>query len=281
MKEIKKNDYQKSGYLEEETRFFYLTDHTLRTIPFHYHDFYKVLIILSGNISYIVEGRQYELKPFDILLVPAGEIHRPVDNGGKPYSRIILYLSESFFLKNSTPKTDLFFCFKKLKESHSNLLRLKTPSFHPFLQTVEKFKQLSSDTSYGTDLYKINCILEFLILLNRALFQKGTTYFPSNKGNPLIPDVLAYIHDHITEDLSIDKIANYFYLNRSYLMHLFKAETGYTIGKYISEKRLYLANHYRKKGFSITESCNLSGFKNYSSYYHANSQKKLGEATPF
>lgn len=278
---MKRKSYQKSGYLEEEERVFYLTDQILKEIPFHYHDFYKIIILLSGNISYLVEGRQYELEPFDILLISAGEIHRPVDHGGKPYSRIILYLSESFFMKNSTSDTDLFFCFQKMKEAHSNLLRLHNPGFNIFLQSIEKFKHLSAEKEYGTDLYQKTCILEFLILVNRVLYQKENAYTPSTVGNPLVQDVLRYIHEHLAEDLSIEKISGHFYLNRSYLMHLFKSETGYTIGKYITEKRLYLTDTFRKKGIPVTQACILSGFKNYSAYYHARAQKKAGEAAPF
>ena len=36
-------------------------------------------------------------------------------------------------------------------------------------------------------------------------------------------------------------------------MHLFRDETGYTIGKYITEKRLYLANHAIEQGVSVTD----------------------------
>ena len=43
-------------------------------------------------------------------------------------------------------------------------------------------------------------------------------------------------------------------------MHLFRDETGYTIGKYITEKRLYLANHAIEQGVSVTDACYQSGF---------------------
>ena len=58
-------------------------------------------------------------------------------------------------------------------------------------------------------------------------------------------------------------------LNRSYLMHLFRDETGYTIGKYITEKRLYLANHAIEQGVSVTDACYQSGFRNYTTFYQA------------
>ena len=71
----------------------------------------------------------------------------------------------------------------------------------------------------------------------------------------MVLDIMNYINDHISEDLSIDQIAKHVFLNRSYIMHLFRDETGYTIGKYITEKRLFLANHYISQGFSMTDAC--------------------------
>ena len=58
-------------------------------------------------------------------------------------------------------------------------------------------------------------------------------------------------------------------MHPSWMMHLFKRETGYTIGKYISEKRLYLANQYIQKGKPLTEVCYLTGFKSYGAFYYA------------
>ena len=60
---------------------------------------------------------------------------------------------------------------------------------------------------------------------------------------------MEYIHQNLTrDDLNTDQIAESVFLNRSYVMHLFKAETGYTIGSYITEKRLFLARGYLAEG---------------------------------
>ena len=70
--------YQKSGYLNSPFRLFYLEDLPGREYAYHYHDFHKLLIFLNGTVSYRVEGREYDLKPGDQVLIPAGEIHCPV-----------------------------------------------------------------------------------------------------------------------------------------------------------------------------------------------------------
>ena len=87
--------YQKSGYLNGPFRLFYLEDLPAREYTYHYHDFHKLLIFLNGTVSYRVEGREYDLKPGDQVLIPAGEIHCPVVHNSAPYTRLI-----AIFLRN-------------------------------------------------------------------------------------------------------------------------------------------------------------------------------------
>ena len=69
------SNYTKAGYLTEPFKIFHLRDEHKLNIDFHYHDFHKILIHLHGNVSYCIEGRSYELKEHDIVLVNAGEVH--------------------------------------------------------------------------------------------------------------------------------------------------------------------------------------------------------------
>ena len=68
------------------------------------------------------------------------------------------------------------------------------------------------------------------------------------------------------------------YLSRYHLMHLFKQATGYTIGNYITEKRLLLARDLLRSGTPVTSVCFDCGFKNYSTFSRA--YKKYFESTP-
>ena len=76
---------RKSGYLNSEYKLFYLTDNTPGEFEYHYHDFHKLLIFMEGDVMYSVEGRDYNLQPGDIILINAGEIHRPRIRSQIPY----------------------------------------------------------------------------------------------------------------------------------------------------------------------------------------------------
>lgn len=276
--EKERTDYKKSGYLHSDYRIFHLKDTTRKTFDFHYHDFHKILIFLGGNVSYIVEGCQYDLQPGDMLLIPAGEIHKPIIHGQTAYERVILYLSPDFFEENSSADTNLFYCFDKARQLHSNLVRAKDiadPSLfeiiHQLAESLSVFSKPAA-SPFGADLYQKLKVLEYLILLNRILLTKQADFSLPITRHPAVLSIMEYINNHIAEDLSIERIAAKMFLNRSYMMHLFKAETGYTIGQYITKKRLFLANLYRNQGLSVTEACYMSGFSSYSAYYHASRQ---------
>ena len=187
--EKKQLDYKKSGYLHSDYRLFHLKDTSLRTFDFHYHDFHKILIFLGGNVSYIVEGHQYDLRPYDMLLIPAGEIQKPIVHGQAAYERIILYLSPRFFEENSSEDTNLFYCFKSAKRSDSNLVRLKDPKASSLPEVI---RQLSADfptaseqenSQFGADLYQKLKVLEYLILLNRTMLTEQVDFNGASDGS--------------------------------------------------------------------------------------------------
>ena len=62
-------EYKQTGYLNGNFKVFHLADQEKKDIDFHYHDFHKILIFLKGNISYCIEGRNYELTPNDIVFI--------------------------------------------------------------------------------------------------------------------------------------------------------------------------------------------------------------------
>ena len=71
-------EYKKVGYLTTDFKMFHLKDEEMRTFHYHYHDFHKILILLNGDVTYCIEGRSYDLKKNDIVLVHAGGEERMI-----------------------------------------------------------------------------------------------------------------------------------------------------------------------------------------------------------
>lgn len=274
---------QKTGYLTEDFRIFYLTSTEERDFQSHYHDFHKLLYFESGSVSYYVEGETYQLQPGDIVLVPAGEVHRPVIHGSKPYHRLILYLSPALLARYADIR--LGHCFALCSSRRSHVIRfprLRESRLYPVLQELIRTAAPAVKNEYRFSvslppLYQSCTLMQFLLLLD-ALAEHTDSSFPAASGsNPQVLQILSYINEHLQEDLTVKEIADACYLSPSYLMHLFRRETGYTIGTYLTEKRLFSARSMIQSGAPVTQACMQSGFSSYAAFYRAY-RKKFKEA---
>ena len=262
-------EYKKIGYLNSRFKMFHIKDSQRKEFSFHYHDFHKILILLGGDVTYCIEGRSYDLLSGDIVLVNAGEVHRPIIQSDVPYERIIMYISPDFLDSYTEERNDLTLCLKQAAALQSHVLRLAPAARTKLDNTVRALDGSLKDTEYASELFHRVLFLEFMIHLNRAALQSQVEFIPESVTNEKISAVLSYLDSHFKEDISIDDLASEFYMSRYYLMHAFKAQTGYTIGGYLSSKRLLLARELIAGGMPITEACYACGFKNYSTFSRA------------
>ena len=66
----------RAGYLRESYHYFHLRDTAGQELDFHFHEFDKLIILISGKVDYRVESSSYELHPWDVLLVGHHTIHK-------------------------------------------------------------------------------------------------------------------------------------------------------------------------------------------------------------
>ena len=261
--------YSKKGYLYDNFKIFHLTDSNLSDIDFHYHDFHKILIHLSGNTSYSIEGQTFDLRSDDIVFVNAGEVHRPIFHDNSTYERIIIYISKDFLAEYSQHDNDLSYCFRNAMENDSHVLRLRSFKNSKVASSVTKLINNLGKDAYANELFMQVLFLEFMVELNRAALSDEIEYISTNYAGSKTSEIINYINEHLKDDLSVDTIAEQFYLSRYYLMHTFKNETGYTIGNYITIKRLALAQSLIDEDVSITVAAEQSGFGTYSTFFRA------------
>ncbi len=263
----KNKESNPDGYLREEFRLFHIETPLDHEIGFHYHDFHKIFILISGDCEYWIEEKRYELRPLDAVIIPAGTLHRPVVRPGAEYKRIIIYISNDFFVNEN--KT-LFECFSSVQSDRSHLIRHINPNRAEIANLLPRIiDDERNESEYGSDIIKRLRVTELLVMLNRALKNKEANYTSFSVSNKTVEQIRDYVDSNLTSDLDIDTIAGALYLNRSYIMHLFKQETGTTIGNYITEKRMFLANKYIKEGHPKGEASLMAGFPSYSAFHYA------------
>lgn len=79
-------------------------------------------------------------------------------------------------------------------------------------------------------------------------------------------DIFIYIREHLTEDISLERLENEFYISRYHIVREFKKLTGETPHSYIVKSKLDLCRHYIEQGKSIHEVYALGGFGGYNHF---------------
>ena len=261
------NKYEKKGYLVENFRLFHLNDAQGMNVEYHYHEFCKILILLSGTGSYFVEGKRYALKEGDVVLVGNQCVHRPEFEAGIPYERAIIYISPEFLERQSTQDGDLRECFSGRK---GHVFRPNEEQKKMLFKEVTSLEETLVDERYGRSILSNSILLRILVEIGR-----GFQYEKESIARPLLPtsgrilEIIRYLDGHLTEDISVDELSEKFYLSRFHLMRRFKEETGTTIHSYISERRLLMARDMIRKGVSTTEACYSCGFQSYATFARA------------
>ena len=141
---INPDSADKRGYLEEPFRLFRLNGMERDSIPYHYHEFHKLILFLSGGLTYRVEGRGYQMRPGEVLLVPAHAIHQPVIARSVPYSRSVLWIQPQ-----ALEAWGLEACFDRCRERSAYLLGRERCDLEKLTALLDALEECARESSSG------------------------------------------------------------------------------------------------------------------------------------
>ena len=247
--------------------------HYLDAVPpnvdFHEHEFFEVFFFQSGNVSYNIEGRIYQLRPGDILLTDNRDIHKPEIRPGKPYERYVIWIQPDVLLRVTEAGTDLSQCFTDASQRKYKLIRPESDVTTHLKGICEKMLRSRDEDAFGSGTLAYIYLLEFLVYLNRAYFATPEEIRKDVTENEKINEVVAYINDNLTADLTLDQLAEACFISKSHLAHQFKTYTGLTLYQFIIKKRVTVARNMLREGAPVMEACMRCGFNDYSNFLKA------------
>ena len=203
----------KKGYLNNNFKLFHIKDKINLEFDFHYHDFNKIIIFISGDVSYIIEGKSYNLKPWDILFVNNHDIHKPIINSSQTYERIIIWINSKFLESHNYENCDLTKCFKLVDEKRLNLIRLNNDFQEELKDLIYLLESSLNSKEFGSTLLSNSLFIQLIIYLNRIhIYNKYIQDENIFKYDKEIENILRYINQNLSEDLSIEtwQEENYF-----------------------------------------------------------------------
>lgn len=255
---------EKTGYLNEDFRLFHIKDQTKKEFAYHYHDFHKVVIFISGKVVYHIEGKAYQLSPWDILLVNRHAIHRSEIDPSVPYERFILWIQNDILWQ------ELLKCFQKANDRNYNLIRLNSALQEKMKDILFELETSTKSDGYGKEILTQSLFLQFMVYLNRIFLEKQYIFDKkSYTFDSQIACILQYINHNLKEDMSVETLSARYYVSKYHLMRKFKQETGYTLHNYIVNKRLLMARTLISNGMPVTKAAQESGFAEYSTFSRA------------
>ncbi|MBQ4110437.1 MAG: helix-turn-helix transcriptional regulator [Clostridia bacterium] len=230
-------------------------------VAFHAHDFFEIELVLSGEGTQILNGKEYEMKKGTLYLVTPLDYHQitvtkaPIDLYSiKLYENFLPYNLLNIILNS---QSNIFFDDNiTLYDKALNLCNL----------LYEEYTRSSPEPKYIANI--VECIF---ILLARNF--TTLTDIKSSGYNP-IQSAVIYMKLHFQEDPPVQKAAEICYLSTNYFSSMFRKYMGKTYSEYLTELKLdYAKKLLLTTDLSITDICFSSGFSSVSNFLKAFKQK--------
>lgn len=253
----------------ENFEVFHYRDPRPGFVEVHHHDFYEVYFLLSGTVSYWVEGRIIRMNPGDILFINPMELHRPMPDPTQPVcERFVLWIDGEYLKKLSTPQLQLNSCFDSTRPGYSHRIRPSGAERAALTARMGELVQESYSKDLGSDLSAQGILLQLIVQLNR-LARQTQGIREDEQLSELVQGAMAYIGEHIHTSLSLEEIAGHLFVSKYHLSHAFSGEVGISVYRYIMLRRLLLARQLLMAGESAGQVCRACGFSDYTAFYRA------------
>lgn len=228
-------------------------------------DLFSVFLLLEGSLDYVIEGKVVHVTPKDIILVGNNEFHYSIVKNGASCDYILLMIDLEFFIKNNCAGFDDMVFNRKI--GSDNVIDAKKVLRSGIFDIFERLDSYVKEQPVCLTVIN-GIIIELLYNLNRQVKKANN----SNHKHEKIKNILSYINNNLNEELSLDNIASKFFLTKQHLCKIFKENTGFTVNKYITYKRVVLVRELYLKGMSLSQACSEAGFSDYSAFYRAYSK---------
>ncbi len=215
----------------------------------HYHEYFELYYLEAGERYHMIQDRLYKIYPGEFLIFPPYMMHHSYGEKNIEFKRFLLY-------------------FRKEEVGASSLLRMLekgTGVYKPDVRTKQLIHRmleglLKEQEQKGTlfEFYSHTLLNMILLIIVRQI---QVPVKEEKKGR--MGEVINYIHTHYQEDITLDSLAQRFYVSPYYLCREFKKYTNSTIIQYLNVTRIMNAQRkFMETDGNITEISKATGFSN-------------------
>ncbi|HIX81726.1 MAG TPA: AraC family transcriptional regulator [Candidatus Erysipelatoclostridium merdavium] len=237
---------------------FYFEDYQGDFVDKHWHRSIEILVPLFGSFNLWVDGSEILLKEGQLYIVHSQVIHMIIPNNKERYYKgYALQIDYDFIKKCYLEIDDIYF---KQPNSINNRIILN--------KVLEIIKYYDDTNQYNSvRLISVVEMLVFLLLDNLACKKNDNLKIKNNKYKNRVIEILKYIEDNYTEDLSAIMISKKFDVSEGYLYKIFKENLNISLKHYINQVRLdHAKNDLINSDYPIIDIAIMSGFPNVKSF---------------
>lgn len=230
----------------------------------HCHEYYELLYVVSGRGRYVVEKTEYPLQSNTLLLIRPYEFHYVCPQKDTAYERYVINFRESALSEVVAALSILKVdgnCGQGVYFSAADL----DESVREIFDDLDRMRALFENVPHHRS--KQNAMMQaeltkILLLLSVAVPKETMT-----DEETVITRVIEYLNLRLDREISLDELAQHFFVSKYYLCHAFRKHTGVSVFNYLNAKRIAKAQHLLEMGEPATSVAYQVGFRNYSSFY--------------
>ena len=235
----------------------WVADHVVVSTREHRHNYYQLIFCRSGKGAVTVGEQQYDMSPGDVCLV-------------KPMQRHSLIQEESMHLVEMKFISDDMRLDANLRKIPDNF-KLVGPFYTERIERVVSEFYQSGFYAGETVNYELFLLLVYIMRDVFCQDPMSVDAYPESisiSKNALDSNfevrflrVLEYIESHLSENITLEKLAATVHFDESYLVVKFKEVFGVSPMKYVNHLRMERAKSYLADGaMSITQIADSLGF---------------------
>lgn len=234
---------------------------------YHCHDYYELYIHLRGGEYMGVDNKLYALKPNQVFILPPFCMHGLSCTGEmRDYERAFLNLSPEVMRNLGCGQLDLNQFFQACVSNGNPTYQLSEADAERFLFCIRQIEASHSRESDAIEQFQNYAYMMSLINLLCQLIRRTVPVKAETASNSVIQDILSYINNHYTQQLSINDLARRFGVSNSYLSHEFARFTNRSVYEYILYRRITLARRQMLGPESLNAIAFQCGFNDYSNF---------------
>jgi AraC family transcriptional regulator, melibiose operon regulatory protein len=246
------------------------------SFDYHSHQEYEIYFFHAGSCRYLIHNQIYDLQPGDILLMDGMTLHKPNVSPHSKYVRSVVHFSPQW-IKHILNEMGSMYLLEAFQKLHHCLLRTNENAES---KRLEEVVHRLADLKSSSDTYDIQTETEMKVLLLQVLIivhrlcQEEYTNIPLQKVDKAkhAENIATYVQENYMNKLTLQSIAESLNLSKSYVSHVFKEMTGFTVMEYLMECRLtqvkYSLEMEPEKALKdIAYDCGFESVSHYSRFF--------------